>query len=509
MKKIFTLLTLLLCAVTSSWAATEYTFNCYSSTDYWSTSSGTVTSVKDASASTDFSVVFAKVGSNSNNGCSGTTIEAGYIKLSKGNTLTISSLTKTFVSATIVFTDKNYGPAKNASWTDYFTANVGTLTKVSDTEFQWSGDAVSSLTLTNVKTGSSDLDMRVKTIVINTTQTTKTTVNAATSDNTFYLYNDNASPALSGTAATLVTFKDNGKDICTMSGSMKNGSSNFTIGGNNYKVIKAGKGNTYTITPKPGVTINSATVYFTSNDGTNTVKITTGGVQTESNGSGGDVKSVAIVGNVFTIDDESANSEARIVVEVNYDQAENVDVKVSSAGYATLYYDKNLTVPTGVTAYKAAISGSNIELTDIGDLIPANTGVILKADAGKYTFVTTTADASAVDVSGNILSGTTSATTKAALGGTVFTLGQDALGVVGLRNYTGTDIRAYCAYSTDAGLSALGREFYPFDGDDDVTAIKNVKVGTEDNIYYDLQGRRVLYPKKGLYIVNGKKVIIK
>ncbi len=44
---------------------------------------------------------------------------------------------------------------------------------------------------------------------------------------------------------------------------------------------------------------------------------------------------------------------------------------------------------------------------------------------------------------------------------------------------------------------------------DGTTAIKNMKVGTEDNIYYDLQGRRVLYPKKGLYIVNGKKVIIK
>jgi len=45
--------------------------------------------------------------------------------------------------------------------------------------------------------------------------------------------------------------------------------------------------------------------------------------------------------------------------------------------------------------------------------------------------------------------------------------------------------------------------------DDDVTGIKNIKVGSEDNIYYDLQGRRVLYPTKGLYIVNGKKVILK
>ena len=47
------------------------------------------------------------------------------------------------------------------------------------------------------------------------------------------------------------------------------------------------------------------------------------------------------------------------------------------------------------------------------------------------------------------------------------------------------------------------------DIDGDVTGIKNIKVGAEDNVYYDLQGRRVLYPTKGLYIVNGKKVIMK
>ena len=61
------------------------------------------------------------------------------------------------------------------------------------------------------------------------------------------------------------------------------------------------------------------------------------------------------------------------------------------------------------------------------------------------------------------------------------------------------------ALKSDPGVS--GARSLNLDGD--VTAIKNIKVGTEDNIYYDLQGRRVLYPTKGLYIVNGKKVIIK
>lgn len=45
---------------------------------------------------------------------------------------------------------------------------------------------------------------------------------------------------------------------------------------------------------------------------------------------------------------------------------------------------------------------------------------------------------------------------------------------------------------------------------DDATGIDNVKVETsKDNIVYDLQGRRVSQPAKGIYIVNGKKVLVK
>jgi len=42
-----------------------------------------------------------------------------------------------------------------------------------------------------------------------------------------------------------------------------------------------------------------------------------------------------------------------------------------------------------------------------------------------------------------------------------------------------------------------------------VTEVKTVKTAAVDNVYFDLQGRRVAKPTKGLYIVNGKKVVIK
>ena len=57
--------------------------------------------------------------------------------------------------------------------------------------------------------------------------------------------------------------------------------------------------------------------------------------------------------------------------------------------------------------------------------------------------------------------------------------------------------------------AALGRSL-DIDYGDGTTGISNVQSSKfNDQSYYDLQGRRVLYPKKGLYILNGKKVIIK
>lgn len=64
------------------------------------------------------------------------------------------------------------------------------------------------------------------------------------------------------------------------------------------------------------------------------------------------------------------------------------------------------------------------------------------------------------------------------------------------------------SYMYKVASSSLSNEL-DIDWGDGTTSIKNMKVGINDNIYYDLQGRRVLYPQKGIYIVNGKKVILK
>ena len=68
--------------------------------------------------------------------------------------------------------------------------------------------------------------------------------------------------------------------------------------------------------------------------------------------------------------------------------------------------------------------------------------------------------------------------------------------------------KAYLAIPTGTGARALN---IVFDDEQETTAIESVAPQTlhMDNVYYNLRGQRVAQPTKGLYIVNGKKVIIK
>ena len=68
--------------------------------------------------------------------------------------------------------------------------------------------------------------------------------------------------------------------------------------------------------------------------------------------------------------------------------------------------------------------------------------------------------------------------------------------------------KAYLSYNNPEGGSINAREFIGFEEATGLKAIDNGQL-TIDNVVYDLQGRRVSQPTKGLYIVNGKKVVIK
>lgn len=140
--------------------------------------------------------------------------------------------------------------------------------------------------------------------------------------------------------------------------------------------------------------------------------------------------------------------------------------------------------------------------------VAANTGLLLNAAAGTYAvpLATTGTDLSATNKLVAVASST--AVGAAPTGYTNFVL-VGGSGTASFKKITGANsatVGAGKAYLQLAGSSFAPQLFFY----GDVTGIGAVKsINKEDGAYYNLAGQRVAQPQKGLYIVNGKKVIIK
>ena len=82
---------------------------------------------------------------------------------------------------------------------------------------------------------------------------------------------------------------------------------------------------------------------------------------------------------------------------------------VSSAGYAVLYLDFNAEIPEGVQAYTGVkVVGNSLKMKRVEGVLPANTGVVIRAEEGTYTFADS--DATPAAIGDNLLYGTVTAT---------------------------------------------------------------------------------------------------
>ena len=188
----------------------------------------------------------------------------------------------------------------------------------------------------------------------------------------------------------------------------------------------------------------------------------------------------------------------------------DVQATITAAGYASFSNAGAVTIPTGVEAYyMSAAAGTNATLTKIEEgVIPANTGVILKGDAGTYSFAGTT----------------TTTTYDNKLVANLTTLGTYSYETAGYYILAaGPSFKESTGYTagTPSTFLAAGKAFLPKANVDggahelsldfgDVTAIKAVEAKkVENGVFYNLAGQKVAQPIKGLYIVNGKKVVLK
>ena len=187
----------------------------------------------------------------------------------------------------------------------------------------------------------------------------------------------------------------------------------------------------------------------------------------------------------------------------------NLTANSADGAYWMTFYNQNYDFEADVNTqiFKAALSDKNLTLTELttDQIVTKNNAVILKSTASPIV-MTLTSTASSNDFSGNSLQGVSDAAgLTAADPSTTFVLNNGTGGVGFYRLKSGKTLGVGKAYLTYDG--AFAREFFGFEETTGIKAIDNGQL-TIDNEVYDLQGRRVQNPTKGLYIVNGKKVFI-
>ncbi len=182
----------------------------------------------------------------------------------------------------------------------------------------------------------------------------------------------------------------------------------------------------------------------------------------------------------------------------------------SATKLASFSAASNTVVPEGVSVYTAKVSGDNVVLTKVEtSVIPANTGVIVKSDAeGEKTFKATV-DGTEASFEGNELIATSvAANATVPSEGTYYALSasEAKFGVL-TGGITLSGNKAYLAAPTADGakLSTLNVVF----GDETTGINTAAQAAQADGAYYTLQGVKTQKPAKGLYIHNGKKVVVK
>lgn len=200
----------------------------------------------------------------------------------------------------------------------------------------------------------------------------------------------------------------------------------------------------------------------------------------------------------------------------------NPTVTLDNHGYATFASVNaldlaNMSADSGTpVAYKASVSGSTVNFSTVSQAVQANTGILLVGDANST--VTIPIAASGTDIS-------TTNDFKVNTGGTTFTDDETNYYYFAMKKNQSTltfgtfapsslAIPANKAYLKVAKTNFTNQApalSFTFGDDNQTTGVNEVRSNTEEVIreYYNLNGQRVSQPTRGLYIVNGKKVIIK
>ena len=251
------------------------------------------------------------------------------------------------------------------------------------------------------------------------------------------------------------------------------------------------------------VTSSLSSSFSVAQEGNNTFECTVGDIW---DAAAKNANSYALRWNVWGFGDGACTATAVSVVV--YDKA---SVTIGSTGWGT-FSDANCAYDfdgTGITAYIVK-GASGTAITKEAVTNPAaGTGLLITGEAGTYR-VPAVAAGTDYSSTNKMVAGDGTVITSSTGAGYNYVLVSNA-GTAEFQKIASTSAtvpvgKAYLALSTDPGASVLS-----FNDDfDNTTSVEAVQIATgEKGVFYNLAGQRVAQPTKGLYIVNGKKYIVK
>lgn len=223
-------------------------------------------------------------------------------------------------------------------------------------------------------------------------------------------------------------------------------------------------------------------------------------------------------GNIYTLKVTNANN-TQINKIVVYAKDETVAGAINIAteeGFGTFYTDKNYVLPQGLTAFGyTSIDGNTLTKSVeyvAGDIVPANTAVVVKGAKGSYNYYNTEETATKT-IEKNLLKGVTTDTKIEAKSGVkryILTRADDGILAFYRTNTGNINVKANRAYLEVPTAMAVAS----FSLEGSATGINNVVTTAAKQGIYTISGVRLNATTTkelpaGIYIVDGKKVIVK
>ena len=293
---------------------------------------------------------------------------------------------------------------------------------------------------------------------------------------------------------------------------------NITVSGTksvNGWGVNIDKGNSVTVSSDSGAEISKVKLHLGYYYGSSSIESTEGTVEKGKDNYNWTIrdinKSSLTISHPGQYSDNSVQIDEITVYYKKKEAPSTIEVVAKPADGAcwTTFYSNasNYKAPEGTQVFKVKLSGVDITMTEIVDrIVTKGQGVVLKSTNSNIE-MSKTDSVSSDGYSGNCLLGTSVSITNPNPG-KAYVLSYSQSNGVGFYKLSSTGTiginKAYLVYDGAVGA----RSFFTFE--ETATGIEMNKIGGNEgnDKVYDLQGRRVANPSNGIYIVNGKKVIM-